>query len=216
MLLHGLALVHRALRRSLETIVRVSAHPIPEGDRVDFAEFTGGFTKFLHTHHDGEEEVIFPALRAAGERAAMPDQVAHVAEWKTDHEKLLIRLRELEAGCASFRAGRSQETLAKAAVEVRNILLPHLDAEEAAISESALQKMMTGEQAAAVSEAASKHGQRHGGATVMMLYLHGLTDEEQKHFSTLPWFVRRVLIRRIWSRGFRGCLKYAHNPSITL
>jgi len=53
-------------------------------------------------------------------------------------------------------------------------------------------------------------------ATVMMLYLHGLTDEEQNHFSTLPWFVRRMLIRRIWSRGFRGCLKYAHNPSITL
>jgi len=184
-LLHGLALVHRALRRCLETIVRVSAHPIPESDRRDFA-------------------------------AAMPEQVAHVAEWKADHEKLLLRLRELEAGCASFRAGRSQETLAKAAVEVRNILLPHLDAEEAAISESALQKMMTGEQAAAVSEAASKHGQRHGGATVMMLYLHGLTDEEQNHFSTLPWFVRRMLIRRIWSRGFRGCLKYAHNPSITL
>jgi len=75
---------------------------------------------------------------------------------------------------------------------------------------------MTGEQAAAVSEAASKHGQRSGGAPVMMLYLHGLTAEEQKHFSTLPWFVRRVLIRRIWSRGFGGCLKYAHNPSITL
>ena len=178
MLLHGLALVHRALRRCLDTIIRVSAHPIPESDRLDFAEFTGGFTKFLHTHHDGEEEVIFPALRAAGERAAMADQVAHVAEWKADHEKLLLRLRELEAGCASFRAGKSQETLAKAAVQVRSILLPHLDAEEAALSESVLQKMMTGEQAAAISEAASKHGQRSGGAPVMMLYLHGLTDEE--------------------------------------
>src|SRR5215467_192069 len=200
-LLHGLALVHRALRRSLETIVRVSAQPIPDTDRSDFAEFTARFTKFLHTHHDGEEEVIFPALRAAGERVGMPGQVAHVAEWKADHEKLLLRLRELEAACASFRAGGPQEPLAKAAVEVRSILLPHLDAEEAALSEPVLRKMMSGEQAAAVSEAASKHGQRHGGATVMMLYLHGLTDEEQKHFSTLPWFVRRVLIRRIWARG---------------
>ncbi|RPH71846.1 MAG: hemerythrin domain-containing protein [Myxococcaceae bacterium] len=62
-LLHGLALVHRALRRCLETIIRVSAQPIPESDRLDFTEFTGRFTKFLHTHHDGEEEVIFPALR---------------------------------------------------------------------------------------------------------------------------------------------------------
>jgi hypothetical protein len=146
----------------------------------------------------------------------MPDQAAHVGEWKADHERLLLRLRELEAGCTSFRGGKPQDTLAKAAVEVRSILLPHLDAEEAALTEPVLRKMMTGEQAAALSEAASKHGQSHGGATVMMLYLHGLTDEEQNHFSTLPWFVRRVLIRRIWSRGFRGCLKYAHNPSITL
>src|SRR5215467_805705 len=129
-LLHGLALVHRALRRSLETIVRVSAQPIPESDRLDFAEFTGRFTKFLQTHHDGEEEVIFPVLRAAGERAAMPDQIAHVAGWKADHEKLLPRLRELEGACASFRAGKPQEPLAKAAVQVRSVLLPHLDAEE--------------------------------------------------------------------------------------
>ena len=50
----------------------------------------------------------------------------------------------------------------------------------------------------------------------MMMYLHGLTNEEQTHFSTLPWFVRRVLMRRVWARGFRGCLKYAHNPSIEL
>ena len=47
-------------------------------------------------------------------------------------------------------------------MEVRSILLPHLDAEEAALSEPVLQKMMTGEQAAAVSEAASRHGQRDG------------------------------------------------------
>src|SRR5262249_23541604 len=185
-LLHGLALVHRALRRCLETIIRVSARPIPESDRSDFAEFTGRFTKFLQTHHDGEEEVIFPALRAAGERAAMADQVAHVGEWKADHEQLLPRLRELEAGGASYRAGKSQEALAKAAAQVQSILLPHLDAEEAALSEPVLRKMMTGEQAEAISQAASKHGQRHGGPTVMMLYLHGLTDEEQKHFSGMP------------------------------
>jgi hypothetical protein len=43
-----------------------------------------------------------------------------------------------------------------------------------------------------------------------------LTDEEQTHFSSMPWFVRRVLVKRIWARGFRGSLKYAHNPSIAV
>jgi hemerythrin-like domain-containing protein len=214
--LHSLALVHRALRRSIDTIVRVSTRPIPESDRAGFADFTERFTKFLHTHHDGEEEVIFPALRAAGERASMPEQVSHVVSWRADHEKLLVRLRELEERCSAFRAGGSPEALAKAAVEVRELLLSHLDSEEAALNESVLQKLMTGEQAASLSEAASKHGQRHGGGAVMMTYLHELTPEEQTHFSTLPWFVRRVLMQWVWSRGFRGCLKYAHSPSIAL
>jgi hemerythrin-like domain-containing protein len=215
-ILHGLALVHRALRRSLDTIVRVSAAAIPEAERAGFSEFTERFSRFLHVHHDGEEEIIFPALSAAARRAAMPDQVAHVATWQADHVKLLGHLRDLDTACASFRAGGPREPVAKAAAEVRTLLIPHLDAEEATLTEAVLQKLMSGEQVESLSEAASKHGQQHGGGTVMMMYLHGLTNEEQMHFSTLPWFVRRVLMRRVWSRGFQGCLKYAHNPSIAL
>jgi len=52
---------------------------------------------------------------------------------------------------------------------------------------------------------------------VLMLLIHALTDEEQKaHFSAMPWFVRKLLVKRIWARSFRGCLKYAHNASIAL
>ena len=53
---HGLLRIHTALRRILDTIVRVSAAPIPDGDRAGFADFCAGFTRFLHVHHDGEEE----------------------------------------------------------------------------------------------------------------------------------------------------------------
>jgi len=28
--------------------------------------------------------------------------------------------------------------------------------------------------------------------------------------------VRKLLLKRIWSRGFQRSLKYAHNPSIAL
>lgn len=214
--LHSLALVHRALRRSLDTIIRISTAAIPETERAGFSEFTERFARFLHVHHDGEEEIIFPAVSAAAQRAAMPDQVAQVATWQADHVKLLGHLRALETACASFRAGGPQEPVAKAAAEVRTLLFPHLEAEEATLNEAVLQKLMSGDQVESLSQAASKHGQQHGGGTVMMMYLHGLTNEEQIHFSTLPWFVRRVLMRRVWSRGFRGCLKYAHNPSIAL
>jgi hypothetical protein len=62
-----------------------------------------------------------------------------------------------------------------------------------------------------------EHGQRVGGPPVLTFIVHALTDDEQKaHFGRMPWFVRKLLLKRIWSRGFRGCLKYAHNASIAL
>jgi hemerythrin-like domain-containing protein len=215
-LLHSLALVHRALRRSLDSIILISEQPLPERDRGDFADFIERFTKFLHSHHDGEEQVVFPSLRAAAERLSMTDLLAHIASWQAAHESLLSRLQQLEDACRSFRANGAQEALLRTAREVKDLLFPHLDAEEAALSEPRLVQLMSAEQAAALSQAASKHGQQHGGPMVLMMYLHGLTDEEQTHFSTMPWFVRRVLVKRVWARGFRGSLKYAHNPSIAV
>ena len=58
--------VPMALRRSLDTIVRVSAAPVPDGDRAGFAEFCSRFTRFLHVHHDGGR----PALHARDDRSA--------------------------------------------------------------------------------------------------------------------------------------------------
>jgi hypothetical protein len=50
-----------------------------------------------------------------------------------------------------------------------------------------------------------------------MLLVHSLTDAEQKdQFGAMPWLVRKVLLKRVWARDFRSCLKYAHNASIAL
>lgn len=50
-----------------------------------------------------------------------------------------------------------------------------------------------------------------------MMFVYALTDDEQRaHFAQLPWFVPKVLMKRVWSRAFQPCLKYAHNPSFAL
>src|SRR5262249_51779618 len=72
-LTQGLGFIHSALRRSLETIIRVSANPIPERDRAGFVEFCERFTALLRTHHEGEEEIVFPKLTHAAARSSMPD-----------------------------------------------------------------------------------------------------------------------------------------------
>lgn len=215
--LHGLALVHAALRRSLETIVRVAQSPIAESDRAAFADFSQRTCDFVHLHHDGEEDVVFPTLKKAFEAAQLSDALAHLATWRKDHEKLLGKLAELEAATRAFAAGGPREPLAQAGAATRDLLLPHLDAEESVVDEGLLSRAMSGDEALAMGRAASKHGQKHGGPRILIHYLHGLSDEEQRsHFGAMPWFVRKLLVKRIWDRGYQPLVKFAHNRSIAL
>jgi hemerythrin-like domain-containing protein len=216
-LAHGLLRIHAALRRSLETITRVSADAIPDSDRAGFADFCARFTQFLRTHHDGEEEIVFPKLVEAAGRTSRPELASSVTDWRSDHKKLLVQLSALEAAIAQLRTGGPQEPLQRAANEVRDLLHPHLAAEEKALDGSALGGLLRAEEIDKLEVASAKHGQRVGGPRVLMLLVHELSDDEQQaHFSKMPWLVRKLLIKRIWAGSFRGCLKYAHNPSIAL
>jgi hypothetical protein len=217
MLAGGLTMIHAALRRSLETIVRVSSEAIPEQDRAGFAGFARGFTKTLHVHHDGEEEIVFPKLTEAAQRGSLPKHASDVEGWRGDHEKLLVRLSAFEAAITHFGNKGPREPLHQAARDVQALLLPHLDSEEASLDAAALGKLLRPDELVELAVASSKHGQRVGGPGVLMFLIHGLSnDEQQAHFSGMPWLVRKVLVKRIWERGFQGSLKYAHNPSIAL
>jgi hypothetical protein len=213
----GLLRIHTALRRTLDTIVRVSAAPIPDGDRAAFAAFCAGFTRFLHVHHDGEEEIVFPKLTEVAARAGLPAYASDVTSWRADHKKLLGHLNAFETATADFRTGGSADTLQRTAGEVRDVLYPHLAAEEAELDGSGLAKLLRADEVQSLEVASSKHGQRVGGPQVLLTLVHALTDEEQKaQFGGMPWLVRKLLLKRIWARGFRGCLKYAHNRTIAL
>jgi hypothetical protein len=168
-------------------------------------------------HHDGEEEIFFPAITKAAARASVDGAAAKVGAFRADHERLLARLAALKTACAEFRAGGPAEPLRGAALGVRDLLLPHLDAEEAAYDAALVAKLFQKSEAMELHVAASKHGQNHGGPKVLMMLVHGLADDEQRaHFAEIPWFVRKVLMKRIWARDFKSCLKFAHNPSFAL
>ena len=213
----GILRIHTALRRILDTIVRVSAASVPEADRAGFADFCAGFTRFLHVHHDGEEEIIFPKLTEVAARAGLPAYAQDVSGFRADHKQLLVHLNAFEAATAAFRAGGSPEALRRTAGAVRDILFPHLAKEEADLDASGLAKLLRADEVAALEVASSKHGQRVGGPQVLVTLVYALTDDEQKaQFGGMPWLVRKLLLKRIWSRGFQRSLKYAHNPSIAL
>jgi len=51
-LLRSLALVHRALRRSLDSIIHVSTQPVSERDGGDFADFNERFTRAVFKRYN--------------------------------------------------------------------------------------------------------------------------------------------------------------------
>jgi hemerythrin-like domain-containing protein len=206
---HGLAIVHTALRRSLDMVVATAGKPVPEADRAGFADFCERTAKFVRAHHDSEEEIFFPVF----EKAGMADKIK---TWRGEHTALLDELDQLDAAIAGFKTRGETERLATSATSVREALFPHLDAEEAALDLAVLQQAVSTEQAAALATAASKHGQKHVGTRGLMLFLHALTAEEQRsHFGKMPWFLRKVLIP-IWDRNWKPCAKYAYNAAIAL
>src|SRR5262249_30118957 len=188
-----------------------------DGDRGCFAEFCSRFLRFLHVRHDGEEQIVFPKLTEVAARASLPEFASEVTGWRAAHEKLLGHLSAFETATTEFRAGGSHEKLHLTAGEVRDVLFPHLATEESALNAAGLAKLLRPDEVLALEVASAEHGKRVGGPAVLMLLVHALSDEEQQaHFSEMPWLVRKLLLKRIWSRSFSGCLKYAHNASIAL
>ena len=209
--------IHDALRRSLDSIVRVSSGDVPDGDRAGLAEFCARFTRFLHVHHDSEEEILFPKFTEVAMRAGRPEYADEVTSWRHDHEKLLGSLGAFDKAIAEYRAGGSLATLHRTASEVQAILYPHLLAEQTVLDQKGLAKLLHADEVVALDVQSAKHGQRAGGPPVLLMLVHALTAaEQQEQFGGMPWIVRKLLLKRIWARSFRGCLKYAHNPSIAL
>jgi hypothetical protein len=209
--------IHDALRRSLDSIVSVSSGVVAEGDRAGLAEFCARFTRFLHVHHDSEEEILFPKFTEVALRAGKPEFAAEVTSWRHDHEKLLGSLAAFDKAIVEFRAGGSLATLHRTASDVREILYTHLLSEQTALDQKGLAKLLHADEVASLDAQSAKHGQRAGGPPVLLMLVHALTAEEQRaQFGAMPWIVRKLLLKRIWARSFRGCLKFAYNPAVAI
>src|SRR3954454_19578771 len=92
--------VHSGLREALGTAAPMIGS-VPAGD-LDRAETVGSFyanvLAFLHAHHEGEDELVWPRLV---ER--VPDQAAEVLRAAAHHENLFGALESAEARLTDWR-----------------------------------------------------------------------------------------------------------------
>jgi hypothetical protein len=123
--------VHRVFREAIAAAPAYVAGAAARG--ADGVELAGAYYanvfRFLHAHHEGEDEIVWPTLY---ERA--PDDAARVAEIAAQHKDVLTSLEAAEAQVAAWRASGSTadgEKVAAAVDALGVILLSHLDQEEA-------------------------------------------------------------------------------------
>ena len=121
--------VHRALTGSLDAAPTLVDDAADRPDRVEvISSFYENVLEFLHVHHEGEDELIYPLLEAR-----CPDHMA-VLQRVDDQHKLLVE--PMDVGTAAIAAWRAEpsEKNGHAVVEtmatIDETLRPHLAQEE--------------------------------------------------------------------------------------
>src|SRR4029453_18092467 len=105
---------HDALRRDLEPVAHMTAR----------SEAWDRFTRFLHAHHDAEDEALWPVVRQA--LISRTDDAALLAEMEAEHAGLAPLLEDIDAALARGDSGPR----ARAELAIR--LQHHLTHEEEA------------------------------------------------------------------------------------
>jgi len=198
-----MAIVHRTFREGYAEAARlVRAAPAPPPKRVTFlADHIDFVVGMLHTHHEGEDELLYPKLI---ER--VPDQASMTEEIEHEHEVIRTALDAASAACATWREQPSADTgagLAAALDELNSVAQRHLDDEEQKIVPLAA-VTLTQQEWDAVCEHAVAQIPREKKAVAFGMLLEPLDDDDRAHMKrVLPPPVRLLyplLIGRPWKK----------------
>lgn len=125
-----MAIIHDALRRDLaRAIAALSTAPFPDDQQRDaIGEHVAWMMEFLHAHHEGEDNVLWPLVR---ERDGGAGELLDVME--ADHQRIAPLIDACTAAAGRYRdtgSGEARVALRDALEQLADGLLPHLQREE--------------------------------------------------------------------------------------
>jgi hemerythrin-like domain-containing protein len=125
-----MGIVHSALRRDLvRTRLVLQSEPPPERlRRVAISAHLRWMMDFLHHHHQGEDEGLYPLVVSKN-----PGAAGLVSEMDAEHTAIAPAINALESAAAEYGADSpgSRERVLEALEAMSVVLLPHLQREEA-------------------------------------------------------------------------------------
>jgi hemerythrin-like domain-containing protein len=122
-----MGIVHSALRRDLRRAqLLLEVMPAPDQDRREaLADHLVWCMVFLHHHHTGEDDGLYPLVVRQN-----PDSAGLVSDMDREHEAIVPAIGGLEAAAREYRSGGSSAVLLEALETLCDVLLPHLAREE--------------------------------------------------------------------------------------
>lgn len=125
-----MVIVHRVFRRESRLMAELVAAVAP-GDAGRAAVLADHFADYafgLHTHHHGEDELLWPLLAS---RVEFSEDLLN--RMQAQHERVAATMAAAEAGVAAWVRrpdADERDALVAALVEHRSVLVEHLDEEE--------------------------------------------------------------------------------------
>ena len=128
-----MAAVHRAIRGGLDAAPQYVSHATQAGgERVEtVGSFYENLFEFLHVHHEGEDEILYPLLEQR-----CPHEMESLELIDAQHRLLDAPMQVARESIAAWRAEPNDATataLVAAIGRVDEILTPHLADEEALV-----------------------------------------------------------------------------------
>lgn len=156
--------IHRAITRGLTTGIARGTDFIKGGFpdqhiQQGYALYIQTLTAVISAHHQGEDEVAFPALKQ--KLPATP-----FTRLSADHVTIETALDRIKSTLPDLAGANPAAALLKAVDGLKNIYAiwtPHIDIEQTSFSAAALSRVMTLDEQAQLSGAFGKHSQEHVG-----------------------------------------------------
>ena len=123
-----MGVVHSALRRDLvRLLIVIRSEPQPDDvRRVALAEHLLWMMDFLHHHHRGEDDGLYPLVVSKNSEAE-----PLVREMDAEHAAVAPAISTVEAAARAYRDSADARTMVlEALTTLREVLLPHLEREE--------------------------------------------------------------------------------------
>jgi Hemerythrin HHE cation binding domain len=196
-------LFHDALRRDLDRMIRAltAATARPESQRAAFAEHVTLVLDLLHHHHTGEDQGLWPLVRRRA-----PDLGAQLDMMEAEHASVAQAIASTRAAAAHYAASADPaagERLREEITDLRAVVLPHLDHEEAEVMPRVMRALSERDWSSLARREARARGSFAIAGSGLVWMIDGLDPRRQAEFNRQVSAPFRWLIRARYSGAYR-------------